>query len=465
MTVTLTPGYIPYTGDGFETVFPIPFEFLGDVTAIDVYDVTGGFDPAQLFVQGTDYTITGIPGNPAVTFIVPPTLGQMILINRWMDPTQEVVYPITGVFPAKATGQALDKLTILIQQLLDGIINGTLDLATFMKLVAGTWRGLGHEIVNLLPGTAGDSAATVAQVVAIFEGGVPAVISGNSYWTFLGDGVTTDFELPGSFGHDANDFQVYIGIAHQTSGGAAPSYTVVPGAAAGEPDILVFSTPPPNGDQIEVYIPSGSAVLSSGNIVLDGNNVADGSLPVDKLAPGPDGHFAKTVGSVVDWVVVHTNDIPSLSAFLIAFPVSSMGAAVAPLNMGGQRIVNGQAGINPTDVAIVAQLQPGKRTKTGIVAWTGTAPNWTSTIDFPFVVGQFTFVVSGTISASGFSDSRSVAFHSNTTYVVSPAGGLSISVARTSIPGGTRITLTTNVGTGTLTAFANNAFFGAEGDA
>jgi hypothetical protein len=133
--------------------------------------------------------------------------------------------------------------------------------------------------------------------------------------------------------------------------------------------------------------------------------------------------------------------------------------------MGGQRIVNGQAGINPTDVAIVAQLQPGKRTKTGIVAWTGTAPNWTSTIDFPFVVGQFTFVVSGTISASGFSDSRSVAFHSNTTYVVSPAGGLSISVARTSIPGGTRITLTTNVGTGTLTAFANNAFFGAEGDA
>lgn len=463
MTVTLTPGFIEYEGDGSTVDFPIPFNFLDDVEAIDVYNSTNGLnvnDLSTIYVQGTDYNVTGIPTNPAVTFVVAPALGQKIFINRWFEPTQDVQYPLTGKFPAESTGMALDKLTILIQQLLDGILNGIIEFANFMQLVNGVWAGEGYEITNLLPGASGDSAATVAQVVAIFQGGVPAVIGGNAYWTFLGDAVTTDFPLPGSTGHAAQDFQVYIEAEHQTSGGAAPAYTIVPGANAGDPDTLVFGTAPPNGYQIEVYIPSGTAVLTPGVTIVGTGQIADNAITPAKIAPGPEGTFIKTAAGDVTWAALSVFDIGDLVAFLATYPLSSFAAAAAPVNLGGQRIVGLQAGVNPNDAANVGQLLPGKKTKTGIALWTGTVTSWTTTLTFPFNVGQLTVSFQGSTGAN----SLKYAFHGNTTEIESPTGGLSVTATRTSVPGGTQVLLTTSLGTGGLSGVQNRAFFGAEGD-
>jgi hypothetical protein len=112
MAITSTTIRSAYTGNGNTTAFATGFYFLANAhVKVYVEDV--------LKTLGTDYSLTGA-GNPlggTVTFNTAPASGHKILILRDTPLTQEVDYVANDAFPAETHEQALDKLTMLVQEM------------------------------------------------------------------------------------------------------------------------------------------------------------------------------------------------------------------------------------------------------------------------------------------------------------------------------------------------------------
>ena len=476
MTVSSTTSYIEYEGDGTADEFPIPFAFLDDSTYIHVYDVTLGIATKTEYAQGTEYTVTGIPSNPAVTFSSPPADGARILVRRELPVTQLTSYTPGGAFPAASHEAALDKLTMLLQDLSGLLELGDYEAASYMTLGSdGNWNAEGLEISSGAPGTGDSSFATVAQVLSLISGTVPVPISGQTAWIFVGDDSTTDFELDGSVGHLAQDFVVAINGVVQVHG-SSYAYTVTNNGT--DPDELVFSTAPPTGAVIQVRIPTGTALAAASTIVLDDGNVADSSLSVVKLSPGTAGQFIVTSGGVAAWATLTASMVSDLATYLAALPVSTFAAATGSVNLNSNKVTNLAAGTASGDAVNKAQLDavtPFKR-QSGATTWAGSGATRTMTIDFPFSVGTWNSQVSMTFSGVDITtivDSVSLCWTGSNPVLAtwrsrplnlgSAAVYLELSVTRSSISGGTRLSFTlTLVGGGSISSINNVAYWAAE---
>lgn len=113
MTVQVqTPG-VAYVGNGVSTVFAYPFRVLdGADLTVKVNNVT--------LVYNTDYTVDGVNNNNGgnVTFVVPPPNLESIDIRRIMELIQPTDYRPYDPFPAETHERALDRLTMLLQNML-----------------------------------------------------------------------------------------------------------------------------------------------------------------------------------------------------------------------------------------------------------------------------------------------------------------------------------------------------------
>jgi len=114
MTVSTSINRVDYTGDGVEDTFAYTFKIFagGD---LDVY-VDG-----VLQTLNVDYTVTGA-GNPSGGNVVfeagsIPANGATIAIIRVLDLTQETDYVEGDKFAAETHENALDKLTMICQQI------------------------------------------------------------------------------------------------------------------------------------------------------------------------------------------------------------------------------------------------------------------------------------------------------------------------------------------------------------
>jgi len=120
MTVSSEQSSVTYVGNGVTVLFAIPYYFL-DKTHITVSLVssTGVVIPKVLDV---DYTVTGA-GNQAggsLTFTVAPPNLSTLQILREVPVTQLTDYQPNDDFPAESHERALDKLTMIAQQLVEG---------------------------------------------------------------------------------------------------------------------------------------------------------------------------------------------------------------------------------------------------------------------------------------------------------------------------------------------------------
>lgn len=122
MSVTTTTTRIQYSGDDITTAFTFSFRVYtaGDLT---VYTTISGVDTLQ--VLDTDYTATvnattAAPGG-TLTFTTAPVTGDTITIYRDLDATQGTAYTVGGPFPASAHETALDRLTLLVQDLTERV--------------------------------------------------------------------------------------------------------------------------------------------------------------------------------------------------------------------------------------------------------------------------------------------------------------------------------------------------------
>tara|TARA_R100000306_G_C4362013_1_gene135742 strand:- start:347 stop:1027 length:681 start_codon:yes stop_codon:yes gene_type:complete len=122
MTVSVSDNRIEYKGgNGFQKAFPVPFPVL-DETHLSVWltDRTSFADVLQ--VLNSNYTVDITPGDnqtSVVTFAVAPTVSNFVTIARVVPITQLTDYVANDPFPAETHEDAIDKLTMICQQLND----------------------------------------------------------------------------------------------------------------------------------------------------------------------------------------------------------------------------------------------------------------------------------------------------------------------------------------------------------
>lgn len=116
MTVSTTTSKAgPYAGAGTVGPFAVNFPFIDDTYLRVIKTNTSGVD--SILIYGTDYSVSGA-GTPSgsVTLVAVLAVGEKLTIVRNVPATQEVDYVENDSFPAESHEEALDKLTMLVQQ-------------------------------------------------------------------------------------------------------------------------------------------------------------------------------------------------------------------------------------------------------------------------------------------------------------------------------------------------------------
>jgi len=176
MTVTTTDSRISYKGDGASTTFPFPFYFL---LATDLRVYVAG----SLLTLGYTVSGAGKQAGGSVTISPAPAAGVPIVLLRDPDSLQNTALPPNDPFPSKASETVWDKLTMLIQRLIDRM-SRTPQLADFDVDGSGAYRANGNRIRDLaLPVNQNDAAtrafveASITNAAAIGVSAAPVVNS------------------------------------------------------------------------------------------------------------------------------------------------------------------------------------------------------------------------------------------------------------------------------------------------
>lgn len=118
MTVSATTSRADYTGNGATLAFTIPFYFL-DNTHVKIIRTTISTGVPTTLALTTDYTLSGAGSGSGgtATMVVAPTTDQRLAILRNVPLTQLTHYVPNDPFPAATHEQALDQLTMEVQQI------------------------------------------------------------------------------------------------------------------------------------------------------------------------------------------------------------------------------------------------------------------------------------------------------------------------------------------------------------
>lgn len=160
MTVESATASASYTGNGVTAIFPVPFYFLVD-TDLKVTRKSAATGVISTLVLNSDYTLTGA-GNSAggsLTSILALPTGDEIYIERNVAAVQETAYPNNGPFPAASHERALDRLTMLIQQILDKLTFGL-----FRDPLANTYDLGGNTLSNVADAVNPQDVPSLTQV-------------------------------------------------------------------------------------------------------------------------------------------------------------------------------------------------------------------------------------------------------------------------------------------------------------
>ena len=116
MTVSSTNTKNSYSGDGSTTVFAYTFKIFDDDDIIVILrtDATGG---ETVQTKGTHYSVSGVgnAGGGNITFVTAPASGITVVLIRATVQTQTTDYTPNDPFPAASHEDALDRLTLMVQ--------------------------------------------------------------------------------------------------------------------------------------------------------------------------------------------------------------------------------------------------------------------------------------------------------------------------------------------------------------
>ena len=198
-----------YNGNDSTTVFPVTFYFLTDAQLSVI--LTDAAKVATTQVLNTDYTVqdAGDPSGGSVTMVVAPATGETLTILRDVPLTQLLDYIENDNFPADSHEQALDKLTMIVQEQAEVQTNtvtiapgfGTID-AEIEPLADSllAWDAAGTALTNILF----TDAAEEFEIDKLYFGGgiVLQTVSGG---IILNAGVgVNEFSIDGTLGGNSD---------------------------------------------------------------------------------------------------------------------------------------------------------------------------------------------------------------------------------------------------------------------
>jgi hypothetical protein len=253
MTVSTATSFNSYAGNGSTTSFAYAFKIFQDSNlVVTLVNDTTGVETTQTLT--TDYTVTGAGSDSGgnVVFVTAPASGNTVVIRRVLPVTQETNYVPNDPFPAEAHEDALDKLTMLVQQ----------EVASSELAVQFPEGDVGSGINNILPSVTGRSDKLLkfgldggVEVIAASDLSNAIIGANYSVDTFTGTGSTTVYTLSSEPGSKANT-AIYIDGVYQ----AKANYSV-------SGSTLTFTTAPPLNSAIEIVIgdaiPAGAATTAS----------------------------------------------------------------------------------------------------------------------------------------------------------------------------------------------------------
>jgi hypothetical protein len=114
MTVSTTTRKVAYAGDGSSVTFAVPFPFLSASHLQALRTTAGGTTESMSIIASTG---AGSPSGGSITVSQPVGAGNSLLILRDTPETQETDYLANDAFPAESHERALDKLTMLVQEM------------------------------------------------------------------------------------------------------------------------------------------------------------------------------------------------------------------------------------------------------------------------------------------------------------------------------------------------------------
>ena len=119
MTVSTTDNKISYACDGVAVEFSFPYKIF---KTTELYVVLTDSDGAEtVLVENTGYTVAAISGDydngALITTATAYASGNTITVFRQVEMIQETEFPAGGAFPSAAVANAVDRLTMINQQL------------------------------------------------------------------------------------------------------------------------------------------------------------------------------------------------------------------------------------------------------------------------------------------------------------------------------------------------------------
>jgi hypothetical protein len=331
MTIATTTSRTETAGDGIVTEFTFPYLFFADddLTVIVVTDATGAEATQTL---NTDYTVAGagVAAGGTVTMTTAPASGETLVILRQEQFTQGLDLVENDPFPSDQVEEALDKLTMLCQQLntevsrsaklADGDTSGasvTLPTPTANQFLL--WSSDGLSIVN--------AAGTTEVPVSPFMATVLDDLTAAAARTTLGLGSaatsnTGDFEAADTDIVKANETKRRT-VGHPVDwydigGGSATTPTETSGSKTLDPDngelqLIVINdsttiNPPATDDDCDIWLTIVQDSTGSRSVTFSGWNAT--KLPnskdaVDGTADAESDVLIRVRGSVKKYGIYH----------------------------------------------------------------------------------------------------------------------------------------------------------------
>ena len=183
MTVSTTTNRASYSGNGSTTAFAYGFKIFADADLTVIIRASTGAETTKTL--STHYNVSGAGnasgGNVTFTSGNVPASGETVVILRELTLTQGTDYVANDPFPAESHEDALDRLTMITQQL-DEAVGRSLKVSSTNVIATSEFTTSATDRANKLLSFDGDGDLTVTEgkvdtvtssVSAVSAGGTP----------------------------------------------------------------------------------------------------------------------------------------------------------------------------------------------------------------------------------------------------------------------------------------------------
>ncbi|KNE28171.1 phage tailspike polysaccharide lyase family protein [Achromobacter spanius] len=283
MTVQTEISTVTHDCDGVTIAFPVPYRFLTNTDLVVTRIEPGGDEDVRtVLTLGTDYMVTGAGADAGgtITTAVDYPVGDKLEVERDVPMTQLTEYQPSGPFPAKSHERALDKLTMVDQQLERRILQNESNIQDLEEFDAS----IGGLVEQAASSAAAAQAAAQASQEALYEfrGVYLGAQSSDPTLDLNGNPVTEgDFY----FNIVSKRIRIYDGSAWSDG---VDGVTEAQLAAAGGAELIGYQNPAA-GSVVETLASVADRQLTAFTFGAVGDGVADDTEALQALADAPIG--------------------------------------------------------------------------------------------------------------------------------------------------------------------------------